>query len=1005
MKTFLKILKISALVFISILVVLALVGWLMEDKIEKLALEKVSQNIHAPLGMESVSFSLIRDFPLATVQLNGFWMGAQQDPNLPAVDASIDTLVRLDKLFVMVESKPLLNNIFNIHEVELNDGLIRYLVDAQGASCFDFLLSTDSTAEEDTLSKAPLELVLDKLVLQNINCQYNDEQQKAKAHAFIPDLEGTANIDSSGISFTAKGGVVVSQLDMDSTNLYKMEQADVIFDVSYQLDTLLLESVTARTKEANINASGRLLLVDDLPSELEITATDLDIKELSKYIPSAILRENQISQLQGILNLEAKINGKLNGENLPHYEASFELSNGRAKMKSYPRINRVTLKGSATNGILNSNATTSINVERLDVASGKNKVNLKGYFQNLDQLHYYFNSNIDIDLASVRPFVPDTVIQNLNGNLKIKLATRGILPNTINDQFINSFLQSSTATIQMNNVDVALDSINAFSDLSGQLSYQNQVIDLENINVKYPKYELELINNSFTINLDKKATNLDAIQITFKEFHAKAAGSSLKGVGSVKNLNHPTFSIKADLDADLANAKQFVPDSLVKNMSGRLKASILSEGTLHLDSIADQIDDIIYDRTRVELELNNVGVNMPDSLMDVSRLTGRISVTPEIVTLNQLSGHYHGINFKVDTSVVTNLYSTALRNQPGKLEVKGVYRVDHIDYKQLMAIAGSGADNNEDQKASTNPAEEGQNNLKYQLKGKFFVNSLKYKKGTFRDISGLFNINSDSLYLIDSLKMQAFNGDINSAVRIYFSPDDEIRFFMRNKLENVDIRKLLFEMEDFDQKEMTYENISGTVTSEEIYTRLSFIGDSLVFPETRMVGDFLLKDGGIYNFEPVKMLESVPSIDRADTLLFETIDNHVFVFKDTICVPRTYVKSNKFDISIIGMQSFNMDFDYHLEFSFGQMVFGSSKKQQKKKDKIEDGGKAREKDYKWVQLLTENGNIRPPKIFPSKKERTIMTLAVKSRERVLNFRFNFDVSFETGVSEKLRSFH
>ena len=125
MRTFLKVLKIALLTFFVAIVALAVVGWLMQDRIARLAIEKVGETVKAPLGMESVTFSLIRNFPLATIRFNGLWLGVLKSSRDSAHSPSLDTLARFGKLYVSVESKPLLDNIFNIQKVEIKDGFLK----------------------------------------------------------------------------------------------------------------------------------------------------------------------------------------------------------------------------------------------------------------------------------------------------------------------------------------------------------------------------------------------------------------------------------------------------------------------------------------------------------------------------------------------------------------------------------------------------------------------------------------------------------------------------------------------------------------------------------------------------------------------------------------------------------------------------------------------------------------------------------------------------------------
>jgi len=1010
MKTFLKIIKIAVLAFFIVVIALAVIGWLMEDRITRLAVQKVSETVKAPLGMESVTFSLIRNFPLATVQFNGLWMGAPNSSNDSIPSQAIDTLARFDKLYVSVESKPLLDNIFNILEVDVQKGFVKYLVDEEGGNCYDFLFRQDTLGanDQDTTANA-FSLSLDEVNLKDLTLIYSDEKRDVRANVFIPEIEGAAKIDSLTTFFSAKGGATLTNCQFEQSNLYKMQQADLQFDLLYNSDSLIFEETNITTEGASIDATGRLFFGEELTLDINLSSSGLDLAELSKYIPSEMLEEYKISRISGTLDLQSGIKGVISNSELPRYDARFTLSKGSVKYEDYPVFNGINVKGTATNGILQNNSTTAISIEKLGLRSAGNSLALIGSFSNLDQLHYNLTTKMVVDLKSLRPFIPDTLVQDIKGRVIADVETKGILPDSIDSQFVDYLLQNSKTDLDFSDLDISLDSTLAFSQASGKLAYKNHLVELDSFNVSYPRYDLKLVNNSLRVNLDKKVSNTDSIRVNLTTFHMVGLGSSVKGTATINNLRHPDFSLEASVEADLGEVKRLVPDSLVDNMIGKINAHVKSSGRIDLDSITQQLPDLIYDKTTVRLNMADVGLKMPDTLLNVSHLSGRVDVTPQMVTLQDLQGTYEDIQFKMDTTVVKNLYNTAFRGKKGRLEVEGVYRFDHVDYDKLMALVGSFSKPNKEDEEKTDEKNKDENhqvsNWDYEVKGKLFVNSVKYKKAIIKDISGLFSVR-DSTYIIDQLQFKAFEGEMNTAIKVWFKPNGEMELFTRNKLDHMNIRRLLYEMNNFDKTYFTYKNISGVLTTEELYTRLVFVGDSVIYPETRMTGDFLLEKGGIYNFEPVEVLApNIPNVDRLDTLEFKTINTHLFVFKDTLCIPETYVVSNIFDISTIGMQSFNMDYEYHLEVKLGEVLMGTSKKRQREKESIKVSEKKKDKEFKWIMLYTDENGEPKAKLFPNKKERNLMALDIKSRNKSLFFRFNYNVSFETRVSGYIKNFY
>ena len=70
MKKLLKIFTYLIIVVITLVIVLVITAKLSENKITDIALKKVSESIEAPVIIDNVSFTLLRNFPLATIELN-----------------------------------------------------------------------------------------------------------------------------------------------------------------------------------------------------------------------------------------------------------------------------------------------------------------------------------------------------------------------------------------------------------------------------------------------------------------------------------------------------------------------------------------------------------------------------------------------------------------------------------------------------------------------------------------------------------------------------------------------------------------------------------------------------------------------------------------------------------------------------------------------------------------------------------------------------------------------
>lgn len=1049
MKIFLKVLKITVLIVLSTLVVLSVAGWAMQDRITKYALNELSETFDAPLGTKKISLSLVNDFPLASIRFEGLWIGSFQ-LNENGEIQSIDTLARVDNLFASVETLDLLDNIFTIRKVEIQDGYVKYEVDESGISNFDFLMSSDSTTT-DTTDDTPLALTAEDIVLGNLTLIYKDDQQKTKANIFIPQVEGSTILKDPRTYAQLKGNIQLTDLYQQDTPLDRIQLADLAVDITFKTDTLNIESLKVQTDDLSLTSQGKIILGDQLYIELQADAEAASLAALTKYAPDDMLSSYDISQISGAIELKSEVTGFISEGKLPHYEVMVNLTKGSLKWQDYPLVYNIGLKASATNGVSNNNKTTAVNLTNLAADFSGNHFSLTGRFDNLDKLNYDLSTKIELDLDASKALIPDSLFKKTGGNIYAQLTTKGVAPDSINSEFVENVLKNTQAQIDFDQLTLVKDEAIHLKKLSAQLSYADRKIALKNLNAYLPAYKINLIDNHLELELNGDLLQPESTVLNIPIFRFASKEGSINGSASIQKLKYATFAVNSKLDLDLAKLKRFASDTLVNDMKGNVTASIRSKGKLDLENLDTQLESVLYDQTDFDINLKNVHLDMKDTLLNIKNLNGRALKKKHQIGLNDFSGIYQGINFNVETLSVENAFNTALRNQPGTLKVDGIYRLGDLDYNVLGAFAGSEETTDSNETSNTEPTLwnyeiDGQvfvNSFKYddamirgietsfgmqsinnqvagdliistvtydntlvngfssnylintstnEVKGKFASKDIYYEDAILNDISALYNIN-DSVYTIDQLKFKAFDGKISTSIKVTLHENEEIEVEMKNDIDHIDMRRLMQEMKDFEQGELTHKNFSGELTSDNLFLRMKLMGDSIVYDDLRMTGDLKFENGGIFHYPPVQdMAQYLKKIDNLDTMSFKTINTHFFLFKDAVYVPRTYVVTSAFDVEAIGMQSFGEDYQYHVGVNLREILRG------RKQSELDESVDVERKRMIRLKATGHEGKYKSG--FDKVKERDLMLTRIKTKEKILEFRFQPQFfNFDTGVEK------
>lgn len=1007
MKKVLKILSIIIIVLIAVIILLSVIAKIKEKEIADIALKKISKAIKAPLTIDDISLSLIRRFPLATLELKGVWLGSPDAFNVSdSVISEEETLAYIDRVYVSVKTRPLFKGEFEIMKVEIKGVDFSYIVDTKGISNFDFLFDTTQKESSDTTS-VNLSVMLKELLLRDIHCNYYDSLNIISAQIVISKAEVNGEMRGEYLHGSASGALELSNCNYQATNLHLMRGMEIDFNVAYSEDSVDLNELVISTDGADFDITGSAVIKDPIEADIQIKSKQINIDELIKYVPKKTLEDIGLIKASGVLSMDASIKGFISDSILPVIKMEFEMKKGFLQIAGYPSLKNISIAGYLTNGIMRNNTTTSVNIRKFHAETDKSSVDMSGILNNLDRIQYKINSDMVIELGEFKKFIPDSMMQDATGQIRAKLSTKGVLPDSIGNDFIDYLLETSQMDLNLNNLFLVLDSTLSLDSLSGKLAYNLHHITLRNLHVNIPLYQININNASFDAQFSGNLSDPSNLGIDIKSYQFRTNSSAFYGSAEIQNLKAPEFNITSNFKLNLSETMVMLPDSLVNNLSGELTALITSRGKLNLDSIPDQINDLVFKNSEFRIKLDNVSIDMPDTLMSVNNLSGKLYMMPDTLRINDAHGVYNGIDFSIDSTLIVNLYHSYFKNQAEQLYVEGRFSLGDLDYAMFAPFMAEDVDTTvtfEDDKGATSLAENADStafNFTYLIKGKLRVRSLTYKKAVLENISVLFNL-SDSLYLVDQLKFNGFDGKHNTSVRYEIREGEEQMLWVKNSIENMNVTRLLKDFDnfkDFYEPAITQENISG-ILSSKVDVQIYFKDDSMIRNKMYVRGDLKLEKGVINNYQPVKDMEPyLPGIDNLDVLEFKTLNSNLFVFQDAVYVPTTLVVSNKLDATALGMQSFGEDYSYHFIVFLSEIIYGKGKRINKKQNQMgeEVTSTGRKKSGTLVRSYSLNGKSRSG--FDNEKEQEKMRSKVRASEALLNVRFHpKTVNYNTGVN-------
>lgn len=989
MKKFSKIVGLIFIGLLAIVILLMVVGKLEEKRIADIALLKISKSINAPLRIKGISLNLIRKFPFATIELENVNLGSLNTLNLS--DSSIkdlNSLARIDKIYVSARPVPLFNGILDIVKVEIRGAQCNYIIDKKGVSNFDFLM--DTTASDTSASI--MNIVLNELTLRDINCSYYDSLNNSGAHIVIPKAKIKGAIQKEQINGDIKGSLQLTNCFYKTTPLHLMKKATIDYDVSYADNLVSLKDILVSVDEAEVNIEGSLSLEDKMDANLKIIGKEINLSKFLKYIPKQTFNQTGVKKLTGIFNFNGSIKGFLIDSIMPEIEVKFEVKKGFVQPIYYPIINNISVNGDYTNGKNRNNYSTRILINNFHAETVNSKIDLSANFNNLDNLHYNLQTAFAINLSDFNSLIPDSLISDIQGKLQGKFSSKGMIPDTINVKFVDYLMEHSRLELNLNNLKLSQNASITMDSLSGNLIFDRNHLSTSGITAWFPLFKAKLKDLSINALFTGKASDPETFVVDLNSFIIKTNKCSSEGNFRLKNMKVPEYNLMANVKLDLAEIKAFLPDTLLKDLSGKLIAQVSSSGVIKYDSLSNQLMDLLLNKSSFYLNMNKITCELPDTSLSIRDVSGIVDLKSDTIKINNLSGIFTDIDFKIDSTKILNIYKSVIKSEPSQLFVEGRFYLGDLNYTVFAPFIDSDKDKSvpDVQVADNNP----KSKLKFQFKGKLGIRSFTYKKAKVDQISALFNL-TDSLYIIDQFKFNGFKGKHITSVR-YAIREKEQTLWIKNRVENLDVNQLLIDFDNFKEfyePSITSSNISGFF-SARVNAQLLFRNDSLIRSKMYVKGDSLkLEKGIITRYEPLKLIEPyLTGIDNLDELDFKTIISNVFVFQDTVYVPTTLIVSNKLDANAFGKKSFGTDYEYHFTIFMSDLFLGKSERIKKKQDKT--GEIATDSRNRGIPLRYGSRGVD----YDLEKDRNEMERSIKTSERLLKLRFNpYIVSYETGI--------
>ncbi|CAM1341783.1 AsmA family protein [Tenacibaculum amylolyticum] len=611
-----KVLKIVAIIFVVLVVALAAIPFLFQDKLVALVKETINNNVNAKVSFSDANLSLLKSFPKASVELKDVLV-----TNFEPFEG--DTLVyseRIELKLKLTEVFKSANSQLNINSFTIDNSLVNVKVDEKGNANYDIAkkdaaVTTDTTTSEES-SPSNFKLSLNSYAISNATIRYKDAQ--GKMNVVLSDFNHSGSGD-----FSQK----TTELDTKTTTniLFEKDGSALVnnqhLDLTAVLDLDLENSKYAFLKnEAHINQlplifDGYVQLNNDNSQDVHVNfkTPSSDFKNFLALIPQEYAKNIADVKTSGDFSIVGKVDGKVTDTTIPKIDITIASNNASFKYPSLPKSVQnihINTQIKNTTGKIDD---TYVAVKNLAFKIDENQFSGNATISNLTKNPYIKTTiNGKVDLGHIDKVYP----------IELENELSGIITANLTSSFDMDAIQNNKYQRIKNNGNLALnDFLFSGKDIANPIKINNANVDFKPAKISLTSFD------AITGTSDLKATGTLYNLLGFILSDKKLQGTF--------NLNSDSFKVSDFMVADTTT-----PTSEEPAKEEQINDSETPKEKLKIPAFLD----CVVNASAKEVYYDN---------LKLSDVKGTLIIKDEKATLKDVNGNMFGGNITLNGAVNT----------------------------------------------------------------------------------------------------------------------------------------------------------------------------------------------------------------------------------------------------------------------------------------------------------------------------------------------------------------
>jgi hypothetical protein len=446
---------------------------------------------------------------------------------------------------------------------------------------------------------------------------------------------------------------------------------------------------------------------------------------------------------------------------------------------------------------------------------------------------------------------------------------------------------------------------------------------LRNASISAAGAEIEKINLSgkYEYSSVTKKAMLEIPALT-----AYLSGHKIEASMRLDDMPDAYITLNAKTQLDLKELLPFIHSDTLESLSGDLAMNVSYAGKVKELSALHKGE--LYKITASgDVDISNVTFRLKKNPLAFTGMSGSFSLHNNDVYIKSFTGKISSTDFHMD-GVFRNFISFLLiPGQPG--DMKASVTSSNVDLDELLVNKSAANTSDTTYLMRFNPRLICNLNVN--------IGKLNFRRFSAAMISGKVNLDRQVISG-DNLQFQSMGGNFVMDGTINAIRRDSLTMNYDAKFSNVDITRMFYELENFDQQTMTDKNVKGTVSADVQFASTWSKDLTLNSRSVRSTAAITIENGELNNFQPMNALAKYIHASDLNHVRFSTLKNNISISGRKIYIPHMDINSSALNISANGTHDFDNNVDYHLRLLLSDVLGKKVKSNVTEFGEVEDDG-------------------------------------------------------------------